>query len=108
MLEAIHCVYEHGTYYCRRTSQKLTAILAANKFNPKKKEVKFSDREKEVIILVCKEYSNKAIAAALDISIRTVEGHRGRIQGKMEVQSTAGMVVYAIEKGLYPSGAIKK
>ena len=103
VLEAIHCVYEHGTYYCRRTSEKLSKILSAGKYNTKK-EVKFTEREKQVICLICKEYSNKEIAASLDLSIRTVEGHRQRIQSKMEVQSTAGLVVYAIEKGLYIKG----
>ncbi len=104
VLEAIHCVYEHGTYYCRRTSERVAVLYSTGKYTHKKKEIEFSEREKEIIRLICREYSNKTIAAELKLSIRTIEGHRGRIQSKMDVQSTAGLVIYAIEKGIYVPG----
>jgi DNA-binding NarL/FixJ family response regulator len=103
IIDAIHTVYESGNYYCRHTNSKLTQLIAKSKFNPHKKNktVEFTQREKEVIDLICREFSNKEIAAKMGLSVRTIEGYRERIQEKMEVHSTAGLVVYAIKKGLF-------
>lgn len=103
IIDAIHTVYEAGNYYCRHTNSKLAQLIAKSKFNPHKKNkaVEFTPREKEVIDLICREFSNKEIAANMGLSVRTIEGYRERIQEKMEVRSTAGLVVYAIKKGLF-------
>jgi DNA-binding NarL/FixJ family response regulator len=95
LLEAIHTVYDNNNYYCRKTTAKLAQMIGKSRFAPfrKSKEVEFSEGEKQVIRLVCKEYSNKEIAAALNLSVRTIEGKRDKIQEKMNVHSTAGMVV---------------
>nr|MBU9936093.1 LuxR C-terminal-related transcriptional regulator [Ferruginibacter sp.] len=37
----------------------------------------------------------------LNLSIRTIEGYREKIEEKMEVHNTAGIVVYAIKNGIY-------
>lgn len=60
----------------------------------------FSDRELEIIHLVCKDFSNKMIAEKLALSSRTVEAHRTRIMEKMEVKSVAGLVAYALSNGI--------
>ncbi|MCW3116225.1 MAG: two component transcriptional regulator, LuxR family [Chitinophagaceae bacterium] len=105
ILQAIYAVYENNTYYCRQTSTKLAKMIASSKFNPYKKDrTTFSEREKEVIRFICQEFSNKEIAAALNLSIRTIEGYREKIQEKMNVHSTAGLVVYAIQKGFFKPG----
>lgn len=100
--EAIKTVYNGDVYYCKSTSKKLTGMIAKSKFNPytKKPKVEFSDREKEIIELICKEMSNKEIAEKLFLSIRTVEGHRLNILDKMEVKNSVGVVIYAMKKGL--------
>lgn len=103
ILEAIKTVYENGTYYCHHTTNKLAQMIAVSKFNPFKKEIKvvFSERETEIIRLICAEYSNKEIASQLNLSVRTVEGHREKIEEKMNVRNTAGIVVYAIKHGIF-------
>ena len=103
IVDAIHSVYQNETYYCRHTSSKLAKMIATSKFNPRKKKElhHFSEREKEVIRLICREFSNKEIASQLGLSVRTIEGYRENIQEKMEVHSTAGMVVFAIRKGIF-------
>ena len=100
--EAIKTVYNGDVYYCKSTSKKLTGMIAKSKFNPytKKPKVEFSDREKEIIELICKEMSNKEIAEKLFLSIRTVEGHRLNILDKMEVKNSVGVVIYAMKTGL--------
>lgn len=49
-------------------------------------------RERQVLELVCAGHSNKAVAAALGISPKTVEVHRARVMEKMEAPSLAGLI----------------
>jgi DNA-binding NarL/FixJ family response regulator len=100
--EAIRTVYAGDPYYCKTTSNKLTQMIAKSRFNPytKKPKVEFSEREKEIIGLISKEFSNKEIAEKLFLSHRTVEGHRLKIMEKMDVKNTVGLVVYAIKNNL--------
>ncbi|MCV6614823.1 MAG: LuxR C-terminal-related transcriptional regulator [Cellvibrionaceae bacterium] len=51
-----------------------------------------SGREREVAVLVAEGLSNKALAEALGISIKTVEIHRSRVMKKMAAQSLAQLV----------------
>jgi DNA-binding NarL/FixJ family response regulator len=105
ILRATYSVYERNTYYCRQTSTKLAGMIASSKFNPYRKDrTLFTDREKAIIRYICREFSNKEIAAALNLSIRTIEGYREKIQEKMGVHSTAGLVVFAIKKGFFKPG----
>lgn len=103
IIDAIITVYKQDPYYCRNTSRKLTQMIAKSKFNPytKKEKPEFSEREKEIITLICQEYTNKEIGEKLFISSRTVEGHRVKILEKMDVKNTVGLVVYAIKHDLY-------
>jgi two-component system, NarL family, response regulator NreC len=101
--EAIRTVYEGDPYYCKTTSLKLGKRIAKSRFNPFKKSEgaeEFSNREREIIYLICKEYTNKEIGDKLFLSIRTVEGYRLKIQEKMNVKNTVGLVIYAVKKGL--------
>lgn len=100
--EAIKTVYMNDPYYCKTTSHKLTNMIAKSRFNPYKKtpRVEFSEREIEIIELVCKELTNKEIGDKLFLSARTVEGHRLKILEKMNVKNTVGLVVYAIKNGI--------
>lgn len=103
IIDAIRSVNKDKTYYCKNTSEKLLQLIAKSKFNPYKNRQKtdFSEREIEIIKLICDQYSNKAIAEKLSLSIRTIEGYRERIEEKMDVHNTAGIVVYAIKNGIY-------
>jgi DNA-binding NarL/FixJ family response regulator len=57
-------------------------------------------RERTVLRLLAQGASNKHVARELDISVRTVETHRRNIKRKLGIDSSAGLVRYAIEKGL--------
>jgi DNA-binding NarL/FixJ family response regulator len=100
--EAIRMVYQGDPYYCKTTSHKLTSMIARSRFNPYKKaaKVEFSEREVEIIDLICRECTNKEISDKLFISVRTVEGHRLKILEKMNVKNTVGLVVYALKMGI--------
>jgi DNA-binding CsgD family transcriptional regulator len=50
--------------------------------------------------LVAEGKSTKEVAALLNISVKTAESHRTRIMGKLDIHETAGLVRYAIRRGL--------
>ncbi|UTW63181.1 response regulator transcription factor [bacterium SCSIO 12741] len=58
-----------------------------------------SEREHEIVRLICFEMSNKQIAAKLSISDKTVENHRSRIFRKIGVNNLAGLVRWAVNNG---------
>ncbi|KXX71383.1 response regulator transcription factor [Flammeovirga sp. SJP92] len=64
-------------------------------------EIPLTGREKEILHLICKEYSNQEIANELFISTRTVETHKRNLLEKTGVKNVAGLVLYAIERKLF-------
>jgi two-component system response regulator NreC len=57
-------------------------------------------REREILRLVAEGRSSPEIARELNLSVKTVEGHRGRIMAKVDSKNVAGLVRYAIRLGL--------
>jgi len=103
ILDAIQAVCDGKTYYCSQTTVQMAKIIARSRPGAKGRFAKpgYTEKEKAIIRLICEELSNKEIAARLGISMRTVEGHRERIQEKMKVRNTAGIVVMAIKEGIF-------
>jgi DNA-binding NarL/FixJ family response regulator len=61
---------------------------------------KISNREMEIIRLIAEGYSNNEIADQLCLSAHTVTTHRKNIMGKLQVNNTAGLVMYAIRNNM--------
>ncbi len=59
-----------------------------------------TDREKEVLQLLAEGRSNKEVAALLDVGVSTVETHRANLMQKLNLHSTAEIVLYAVRKRL--------
>ena len=59
-----------------------------------------SGREREVLQLIAEGKTMKEIAALLGISVKTIETHRMRLMGKLDIHETAGLVRYAIRQGM--------
>ncbi len=57
-------------------------------------------REREVLQLIAEGKSNKEAATALFVSPTTIETHRARIMDKLDLHSTADIVLYAVRKGV--------
>ncbi|QES93776.1 response regulator transcription factor [Empedobacter brevis] len=102
-IEVINAVYENGYFFTTEDHQLLLAYMNSNL---KKKilfnfENELSDREKEVVRLICEQHTNAEIAEKLFLSPRTVESHRQRILEKVGAKNTVGIVVYAIVNDIY-------
>lgn len=99
---ALETVYKTGVYVSAADYQLLHQYLN----NPNKKisfdlKDQLSDREIEVIRLICQEYTNQEIADQLFLSKRTVESHRIRILDKLELKNTVGLVIYALAHEIF-------
>jgi DNA-binding NarL/FixJ family response regulator len=57
-------------------------------------------RERQVLQLIAEGKTTKEAAGVLCISVKTVESHRARIMSKLSIRQTAGLVRYAIRRGL--------
>jgi DNA-binding NarL/FixJ family response regulator len=103
LLTAVKAVHEGNTFYSDATSKKLQRLIGKSKFDPYKnaKYKRLSEREIDVLRLICEQLSTKEIAGILNLSIRTVESHREHIQEKTGSRNLVGMAIYAIKHGIY-------
>ena len=59
-----------------------------------------TDREKEVLQLLAQGRSNKEAATQLNVGLSTIETHRAKLMQKLNLHSTAEIVLYAVRKGI--------
>ena len=63
-------------------------------------EIMLSDKEKEVVSLICREYTASEIADKMSISPRTVESIKDRLMERFGLKNTAGLVFFAVKNEL--------
>lgn len=95
--ETIRAVCAKGFHY----NDEVMAIIRDNFISKKKLNAQFSfelsSREKEILQLICEQYTTSEIAKKLFISPRTVDGHRNNLLAKLDCKNIAGLVVFAVQ-----------
>ena len=76
------------------------AVLAAYKSRLDKKSDVLTLRERQVLQLIAEGKTTRDVASLLFISVKTAETHRSRLMQKLDIHETAGLVRYAIRRGL--------
>lgn len=97
IIQAVRDVHEGKSAIHQAVAQKLIAFVARQKEETPVEAL--SDREMEVLQLLAKGNTNKAIATQLGISDRTVQGHIAHIFSKMNVANRTEAVMHAISLG---------
>jgi DNA-binding NarL/FixJ family response regulator len=93
---AIDTVMSGGIYY----SEALARQLA----RPQAPDSQLTGREQEVLQHIANGQSNKQIARALDLSVRTVETHRLNIKRKLGIEGQAELIKYAVQHARFEGG----
>ena len=95
--KAIDAVLKDDTYF---SEEFMASAARYHKAKPKDPDVRLTDRELEVLDLICKGYSNVEIARFLGVSQRTVDGHRAHLFEKTGAKNAPNLVLYAVKNGL--------
>jgi DNA-binding NarL/FixJ family response regulator len=100
LVDAIRCLLNGRLHLSVATGRSL--VNEAMRPNPRRSErwTRLSDRELEILRLLAAGLSPTRIGQALGISVKTVSTHRRRLMTKLDIDSTAGLVRYAITEGL--------
>ena len=94
--KAIKAVHSGEKYFCDQLSFRLVNQELKME-DTKSLFPKLSNREKEILALICQEYSNHEIADRLFLSNHTIESHRANLMHKAGTKNTAGLVRWAVE-----------
>lgn len=98
LIRAIRTVAGGRRYISARTAQLLAGECAGEIVLPSHSQL--SDRELEVFLQLAKGASVSDIAAALNLSVKTVSTYRSRLLEKLSLSSNAELAAYAIRNGL--------
>ena len=100
--KAIYAVCENGYYFNDLVNKALLKkLVLKNNIKPSFNEnVDLTERELEVMKLICEEKTATEIAKQIFLSPRSVEGIRQRLIEKIGVRNTAGIVMFAVKNGL--------
>jgi DNA-binding NarL/FixJ family response regulator len=97
---AVTNVLQGNNYFTEEILYRFVNKFRTRQSSPAEEEVTLSDREKEVLMLICKGLSNQDIASQLFISKRTVDHHRASLMTKTNTNNAASLVVYAVKHKL--------
>jgi DNA-binding NarL/FixJ family response regulator len=99
LVEAIESLARHKPFFTGPVSEILFSTMlskAAGTYDDAEPGQRLSAREREIVQLIAEGKSNKDVAEALGISVRTAETHRASILRKLDLDSVAALVRYAI------------
>ncbi len=104
MVAAVESIAKGRRFFTSRVAETVVesylAKRGANGDSAERGQTLLTSREREVVQLLAEGKSNKEIADRLDISTRTVEGHRSEVMKKLKIGSLAELIRYAIRSGM--------
>ena len=106
LMSAIHIVRQGDVYIYPSLARLLVKdFLHRSEASAPETRENLTAREQEVLTFIAEGYSNREIADALVISVKTVDRHRENIMRKLQLHNRVELVKYAIEKGLITVGS---
>ena len=96
IVEAIETVYSGENYFSKSIQSKIVSSFSDTNLNSQKNYFNLlTEREKEILTLIAKEFNTREIAESLFISINTVETHRKNLIKKLQVKNVVGLALFA-------------
>ena len=99
-VHAVEALAAHQPYFTSKVCEMLLEAYLCPKTGQQDASGSLSAREREVVQLLAEGKSNKRIASHLDISVKTAETHRSNIMRKLDINSIAEIVRYAVRNEL--------
>ena len=99
LVRAVRVVAEGGTYIDPSLAGALVESLLDTEVAAELPADPLSEREREVLFRIARGFSNKEIAAALGLSVKTVETYKSRTAEKLGLRSRVEIVRYAAQRG---------
>ena len=97
LVQALRALGRHKPFFTKRISDAMLAgFLQTEAFPKEGEDTVLTPREREIIQLLAEGKSNKEVATALDISVKTAETHRANIMRKLDLHSLSELVLYAV------------
>ena len=102
IIKSIYAVHENGYYFNDLVNKALLKkLVLKGHFKPSfNQNIEFTERELEVLKLICEEKTAAEIGKDIFLSPRSVEGIRQRLIEKVGVRNTAGLVMFALKNGI--------
>ena len=100
--KSIYAVHENGYYFNDLVNKALLKkLVLKNNLKPSfNQNIELTEREMEVLKLICEEKTAAEIAKDIFLSPRSVEGIRQRLIEKIGVRNTAGLVMFAVKNNM--------
>lgn len=99
LVRGLIAVARHEVVLPPAIAPRALAALARGELSSSHPAAELTDREREVLALLAKGHTNKDIAQALFLSVRTVEAHLRNIYGKLDVATRTEAVLWAVQHG---------
>lgn len=100
LINAVHAIWRGDLYIHPAMTRALLKGMQPAAPAAEEPAESLTPREKEVLRHIAQGYTNQQIADLLQISIRTVEGHRANLTGKLGQKTRVELVRYARQQGL--------
>jgi DNA-binding NarL/FixJ family response regulator len=100
LMAAVESLIVHKPFYPGPFSHELRGIFSNELKGMSTGNQLLSPREMTIVKLVAEGHSNKGVSAILNLSIKTTETHRAAAMRKLNINSTAGLVRYAVRSKL--------
>ena len=100
LITALQALLEGGSFFTSNVARMVLDGYLRSESSEAMPAQTLSAREREIVQLLAEGNSNKDIARVLDISVKTAETHRSNIMRKMEFDSLAELVRYAIRNNI--------
>jgi DNA-binding NarL/FixJ family response regulator len=98
LINAIQIVYKGSVFF----QDSIAFKMLSNSHNMKKDSLdQFNALDFEILQLICQQKNANEIAKQLKMSVNTINKYRGKLMEKTNSQNLAGMVIFAIQNGIY-------